>query len=423
MENVVRTRETVAEKPDTSAVGGVRRGATGKDRLMRLTAALSMAGMGFLLVASPAPGPSYAAVPTSGQAATWSDVSVGYGYACGVEGDGTLWCWGANGHGQLGNGGTAPADVPTRVGVDSDWTEVSAGYQSTCALASDGSAWCWGVNEHGELGDGTRRQRLAPIEVEGSGPWTSITTYSYTSCAERADSTAWCWGSDEWGQLGRGGGRDTTVPVQVEGTGWTGSISEGPDVTCAPKADGSGWCWGLEAKGQLGDGVKGGFADVPQRVAGGGDWASVQAGKYGTTCGIRRDGSAWCWGWGKFGQTGSATAKNKNLRPIPVTAKGSWAEVSPGHLVTCGVQVDGDGYCWGDDYLGMLGAGDRSQPARTPIPIATVPGFQQISVGSDSVCGIATDQTAWCWGSDGTGELGNGQTGGVYDKPVQVLAG
>jgi hypothetical protein len=170
----------------------------------------------------------------------------GGGHRCEVRGDGSLWCAGGNTRGQLGDGTVQGAAAPVRVVVGTPgarWTAVSVGGLSTCGLQEDRTLWCWGDNSHGQLGDGTDSARSFPVAVEPPSHWLAVDVDTHV-CGIRVDHTLWCWGAGEAGELGDGQDVDEASPVRVGGeAGWV-SVSADPGRTCAERHDGSWQCWG-----------------------------------------------------------------------------------------------------------------------------------------------------------------------------------
>ena len=222
-----------------------------------------------------------ASAEAGGQTAT--GIGAGGDHTCVVSSDTTVWCWGSDNNGQLGDGTTGGADyvslVPLQVqtgsGALSGVKAVSLGYSFSCALKTSGTVWCWGTDDLGELGDGTmgdtHHERLLPVQVKkGSGHLTGVTAISAGQdhvCALVGDKTAWCWGYDGYGALGDGttgdsGGRRLS-PVHVRNGSDTAAladikaISSGGRHTCALKTDGTLRCWGEDRYGALGDGTTG----------------------------------------------------------------------------------------------------------------------------------------------------------------------
>jgi hypothetical protein len=188
------------------------------------------------------------------------EVTAGYYHTCARKQDGTLWCWGNNYHGQLGDGTTAsPKPSPVQVtALGTSAVEVAPGYFYTCARKQDGTLWCWGCNSGGKLGDGTTTGTPSPVQVTALGTSAVEVAASFShTCARKQDGTLWCWGDNYYGQLGDG----TTVwpktsPVQVAALGASAvEVAAGEAHTCARKGDGTLWCWGNNYYGQLGDGT------------------------------------------------------------------------------------------------------------------------------------------------------------------------
>ena len=190
---------------------------------------------------------------------------------CLVRGEGSVWCWGLNDKGQLGNNTTDDSLVPVQVkgaggvGLLSGAVSVAAGLKHACVAKSDGSVWCWGLNDKGQLGNNTTNDSLVPVQVKGAsgvgtlGGVVALTAGESFSCAVKSDGSVWCWGRNDKGQLGNNTTKDSLVPVQVKGAGGVGLLSgvcriaAGLKHACVAKSDGSVWCWGLNDKGQLGD--------------------------------------------------------------------------------------------------------------------------------------------------------------------------
>jgi alpha-tubulin suppressor-like RCC1 family protein len=176
---------------------------------------------------------------------------------CALGVSGSVWCCGDNGYGELGNGtyNTSAAWVqPT--GLGSNVAEISTGADHTCARKTDGTVWCWGTNYDGQLGDGTRIDRLSPIQVTALGSATQISAGGFHTCAVETDGSLWCWGYGSSGQLGDGAFDSRALPFQVAGLGGPViEVSCGDKHTCARTSDGRTWCWGDNSYGQLGNGT------------------------------------------------------------------------------------------------------------------------------------------------------------------------
>jgi alpha-tubulin suppressor-like RCC1 family protein len=159
-------------------------------------------------------------IPTRvGSDKDWASVVAGYAYTCGLRLDDTLWCWGYNKHHQLGLGDMARELWPTQVSPGSTWTQASVGdfnrRDHTCTVQTDGTLWCWGVNKFGQLGQGDTDDRTLPTQVGTAVDWAQVDVGFAHTCATRTDHTLWCWGANYWGQLGLGDEATRLVPTQV----------------------------------------------------------------------------------------------------------------------------------------------------------------------------------------------------------------
>ena len=246
-------------------------------------------------------------------------LSLGSDHSCATKTDGSLWCWGFNSYGQVGNGTTTNQSVPVVVGGAPPIIDILAlGGAHTCAKASDGGVWCWGLNTDGQVGDGTTVNRQTPVELAALGK-TGVTVSPgwFHTCALKSDDTVWCWGDNEFGQLGTGTAIDSTTPVATVSLGPTvQEIISGGYHSCAIKAGGSVWCWGLNATGQLGDGTtenKTSPVEVTSLI----EPAVGLAAGVDYTCAWTADDRLFCWGGNGFGQLGDGTTQDKTS-PVEV---------------------------------------------------------------------------------------------------------
>jgi alpha-tubulin suppressor-like RCC1 family protein len=182
-------------------------------------------------------------------------VAAGQYHSLAAKGDGTVWAWGYNGNGQVGDGSTTRRTTPVQVSGLSGVTAVAAGVSHSLALKGDGTVWAWGYNSNGQLGDGTATQRTAPVQVSGLTDVIAIAAGDTHSLALKSDGTIWTWGSNTKGQLGDGTTTERRAPVQVAGFSGGATIAGGNGHTVAAKSDGSVWAWGSDVYGQLGNGT------------------------------------------------------------------------------------------------------------------------------------------------------------------------
>jgi alpha-tubulin suppressor-like RCC1 family protein len=253
-----------------------------------------------------------------------ASISAGGASACavttaGAEGGadggagGAVWCWGDNTFGQLGNAGGSSSLVPMPVaGLAAGVVAVSLGSLSACALRADGTVWCWGANEDGQVGDGTMTTQYTPTQVMGVSGATAVSAGWYFTCAV-ANGNVQCWGLGTAGQLGNGAFASSATPVTVAGiSGGASAVAAGTGDACAV-VDGDLMCWGVTPFGF--DAVPGDANSEPQPVPGLAGVTSVAVSNtFGCAVAL---GTARCWGVNSAGQLGNAGAVDE-LVPTPI---------------------------------------------------------------------------------------------------------
>ena len=380
-------------------------------------------------------------------------LSAGQAQTCGVTGAGTAYCWGSEASGELGDGGGAASTQQTPVIVTplpagTTLAEVHATFNHVCARTTTGTAFCWGADTDGQLGNGATAGAQAspsPVTMPANTQFTAIAALAQTSCAVSGTGTAFCWGSDGFGRLGNGATTgDQPIPVAVDpstvpaGTSYTAITPSASAVSvCALTAAGTAYCWGHDGFGQLGNGG-GGDAVSPGAV----DLSPLPTGATlerittaaSLTCAATTAGQAWCWGSDQGGQLGNGAATGTQHVPsavdtAPLPLGTAFVAVSAGRVFACGLTGTGHVYCWGGDGSGQLGNGAAStgsQDRPSPIDASPLPAgtrFVAISAGGTHACGLTGTGTAWCWGSDSAGELGNGALGAQPSpSPVEMPA-
>ncbi len=377
-------------------------------RLVIATVALAMAAVWSLvglIVPSTASGNITTARSTG---PVWSTVSAGSEHTCGVRTDHTLWCWGDNSAGQLGLGDRTTHAVPSRVGTESNWAQVSAGGlygDYTCAVRTDKTLWCWGDNFAGKLGLGDTRNRVVPSRVGTRSDWAQVSAGSYHTCAVRTDNTLWCWGVNFAGQLGLGDRTTRAVPSRVGTRSDWAQVSVGSYHTCAVRTNNSLWCWGYNYVGELGLGDRT-TRTLPRRVGTRSSWAQVSAGS-SHTCAVRTNNTLWCWGDNYVGKLGLGDTTTRTVPRRVVGTRSDWAQLSAGSGHTCATRFDHTFWCWGGNGLGQLGLGD-TEDRTVPEMVGTRSDWDYVSAGELHTCGVRADNTLWCWGDNGAGQLGLG---------------
>ena len=351
-------------------------------------------------------------IQESTQSTSWLSISGGYGFAIGLQQDGTYWAWGTNDYGQYGNGSASGSSL-TPIQEDSSsttWQSISAGLNHTVAIKSDNTLWSWGENSDGQLGDGTTTGSSIPVqEITGSTLWSSVSTHYNHTAAIRTDGTLWLWGKNDYGQLADADGSedDSSIPTQEASasTNWE-SVSTGAYHTVAIK-DGEIWSWGRNNDGQIGDGTDGIAVTATQESTNSTNWAKVSAGG-NTTAAINDDGEIWSWGAGDDGQLGDNSFVDSSLNPVQENSRSiNWDNLSVARNHTIAINTDGELWSWGDNDNGQLGNNDT---ADSSVPVqensASTDWASIASLVSGSSLAIKTDGTLWGWGSNSDGELG-----------------
>ena len=360
-------------------------------------------------------------VPVAGMASDVEGIAAGGNYSpnfsCAIR-TGALWCWGANDLGQLGNGSMSPSLVPVPVPhLATGVAQVSAGSRHACAVVA-GAVHCWGYNAQGQLGDGTLATRLEPVAVVNvGGSVASISAGGGHTCAVRLDGVVVCWGSNEVGQLGDGTTISRTIAAPVAGlAGPALAVGTGEESTCVLLATGRVQCFGRTT---LGIGARN-ARSIPVEVAGvTNGWAAFDGGER-FTCGMTGTASAACFGQGERGQIGNGDRASA-WQPTPVaTLATGVAGISAGRDHACAHTQQGGAWCWGSGDAGKLGNGGFVDALVPAAVVGLQSGVTQVVAGGWFSCAVA-DGSARCWGSNAAGSLGIGTVGGEFSVPVGVV--
>lgn len=332
----------------------------------------------------------------------------GVSHACVLANGGRALCWGSNRQGQLGDGSTEDSDEPRFVGGAHAF-ETLAILGHSCGLTTNDVAFCWGANVRGRLGDGTTRNRSLPTRVDTELRFVEIGAGGVFSCARTADGEVYCWGANPSGQLGTHPDTIGLRPVRLETDHRFATISVGVGHACGLDADGLLLCWG------------GPWGAEPTPLSGAPRFSSVSVGG-DHLCGLDAGGRAHCWGENEHGQLGDGTTTGRSFGepPVAVATELRFERISVGARHTCAVDVEGVGWCWGDDRAGQLGNGDpaggvpeeRSLP---PVRVALFTPLAWISAGGTRSCAVNDRAEAFCWGF-GTGNA----TRPTSSRPVQL---
>ncbi|MEO6742278.1 MAG: hypothetical protein ABIP20_18700, partial [Chthoniobacteraceae bacterium] len=401
---------------------------------------------------------------------TWSSISAGNNHVLATRTDGTLWAWGLNSSGQIGNNSTTTVTAPIQIGTVATWNSISAGYVFSAATRTDGTLWLWGNNSDGQIADNTLINRTAPTQLGAATNWQYVQAGGYHVLATKTDGTFWSWGWNQNGQLGQGfndftprgntpaqigtatnwsllsPGYDFSVAMKTDGTLWSwgdngnnelgylgrvplplaeqfgpiSSASAGNGHAAAIKSDGSLWLWGNNGNGQVGIGASDSSQHpVPVQPAPGTTWSNIACGGF-HTAGVRSDGTLWTWGYNFYGQLGDGTTTQRNS-PMQVGAATNWVEVATGFYNTIALKADGTLWAWGYNFDGQLGNGvsdTLSHPTMTQVGTAT--NWTHVVTHGYHIIATRSDGTLWGWGFNSSGQVGNGSTTTPVTTPIQI---
>ena len=345
---------------------------------------------------------------------SWNEISANMNYNVALLSDGTLWAWGSNSHGQLGNGTITNISTPTQVSSDT-WIKIAAGDMHVLAIKSNGTLWGWGENSCGQSGivNGSTSNKLTPTQIGSDSNWSDIFTGYDHSVAIKSNGTIWSWGCNRYGQLGDG--TEITpnyIPTQVGNETWS-SVSAGYRHTIALKSDGTLWSWGINGEGQLGHGDEIKKLTPTQEVTGATNWSSVFAG-FRFTIALKSDGTLWSWGSNNDGQLGHGDQIEKHTPTQEVTGATNWTNVSLTHYydmansdrATIALKSDGTLWYWGETKNSSILFNNVLE--LTPTQESTgATDWTKISLGSGHLLAIKNDGTLWSGGNNSYGQLGD----------------
>jgi alpha-tubulin suppressor-like RCC1 family protein len=368
-------------------------------------------------------------IPVQINSSSWTVVSAGGTHTAAIRSDSTLWTWGFNSSGQLGDGTTIVRSSPVQIG-SSSWTAIVAGGSHTLGISAN-LVYAWGLGTSGQLGDGTAVSKSSPVQI-GSSSWTIISAGDTQSIAIRTDGTLFTWGLNSSGQLGDatavnrsspvviGGNADfysRSSPIQVNSQSWA-AVASGGAHTLAILNGGTLFTWGLGTSGQLGDGTavtKGSPVQI-----GSSSWTAVAAGSTHSLA-INSTNILYAWGLGTSGQLGDGTAVSKSS-PVQI-GSGSWTLITAGSTASLAISANNMLLAWGLNSVGELGDSttiNKSSPVllginsldnrSLPVPIGTGTSWSVASAGDGHSAAINNTGTLYAWGLNNTGQLGDSTT-------------
>jgi alpha-tubulin suppressor-like RCC1 family protein len=329
----------------------------------------------------------------------------------GIKSDGTLWAWGENTFGALGQnnqGNPTNQSSPIQIGSDTTWSSVGGGYRHGTAIKTDGTLWSWGYNYHGVLGQNNETHYSSPVQVGSDTNWSSVASGNVYTYGRKTDGTLWAWGNNGNGTLGQNSPQNAnrSSPVQIPGTNWSEQYSSNQSTITAIKTDGTLWAWGRNYEGQLGQNQghsQRNGASSPVQIPGS-NWAILARGSSNRTrnpIAVKTDGTLWMWGSNSYGQLAQNDATPGYSSPVQVGTDTTWsttirpAGTGYGRWTSC-IKSDNTLWVWGLNISGAFGVGEKPATVPSRSSPVQVPGttWNEIYVtGNYSAFGIRPNLT------------------------------
>jgi alpha-tubulin suppressor-like RCC1 family protein len=351
----------------------------------------------------------------SGFSQCWKSVVTGYSYHnVGIQTNGTLWAWGYNMDGQVGDGTTINKTVPTQIGTASNWKMVTAHFNNSFAIKTNGTLWGWGDNTDGQLGDGTIVGKLVPTQIGTQNNWSSVSVGFAHTLAIKTNGTLWAWGSNSFGRLGNGTNNNTLVPIQIgTDTDWI-KVMASSIGSMGIKSDGTLWGWGIL------NGASSSSVLVPTQIGTATNWKDVSS-TYRHAVAIKTDGTIWAWGNNNNGELGNGNNLNNstNYTASQIGTATNWKFIAAGANYSIGIKNNGTLWAWGENTFGQYGNNSVAD-SYVPIQIGTLTNWRSLSLGIVHSTGFkTTNDRLWIWGDDNQDVLGNG-TGSNSLIPITI---
>ncbi|RDI11935.1 T9SS type A sorting domain-containing protein [Flavobacterium sp. AG291] len=336
----------------------------------------------------------------------WKQIEFGMLYGIGIKDNGTLWAWGDNEYGKLGDGTIVDKTSPIQVGAATNWKTISAGGSTSLGLKTDGTLWAWGENLMGQIPGTSNSSQTTPKKIGTATDWKKISSGGSHMLAIKENGTLWAWGYNDSGALGLGNTQQVGSPQQVgTATDWVAISAAGYGTSFAIKSDGTLWSWGNNEYGQLGNGamngnnVGGPNVLVPTQVGTDSDWKAIDAGSLHVVA-QKNDNTLWSWGDNSFGCLGNGTTIDSSV-PMQIGTD-TWTSFSVGDSAGNGTKIDGKLYKWGFQDLTAVS---------TPIVVnQNTEWGKTIASGGGNNCAVKLNGELYMSGVNTFGQLGLGDT-------------
>lgn len=330
-------------------------------------------------------------------------------HSLGIQENGTLWAWGLNDKGQLGDGTTTNRTVPTQIGTDTDWAFVAAGSNSSYAIKQNGTLWAWGDNSQGQLSDGTLIGRLTPAQVLPGTTWSQVDAGDRFVVALKSDGTLWSCGYGVFGQLGRNvsGLNDPNLIQNTPVTGWE-SISCSNRQTVMRRNDNTIWGFGEGTSGRLATGTGNGLS-IPTQLPllPNPEWQQAITGSANSLF-LKNDNTIWVVGQ-NLGNLGIGLVGLMANQIIQSGTANDWLRLESASTHTMVIKNNGTLWSCGENDNGQLGLGNTIFNSFWS-QIGTNTNWAKARCGSQHTLALTNTGTLWAWGLNSSGQLGDGTT-------------
>jgi len=315
----------------------------------------------------------------------WSQLAAADSHTIAIQTNNSIWAWGRNATGQLGQDDTTFKSSPVQIGALTNWSKISGGRPSnshSLSVKTDGTLWGWGANSNGQLGDNSTINASSPIQIGSATNWNTVSAGGRFSLATTTDNELYLWGRNLNGEIGDGTTVARSSPVQLGGTDWS-AVSAGYSHCLAVKTNGTLWSWGVGSFGPLGqnDTIK---RSSPVQVGALTNWLHVSGGTFHSLA-IKTDGTLWGWGRNTAASSavGDGTVINRSS-PVQIGALTNWTDIAAGNETSLGIE-SGKLYAWGYNGAGKLGDGTVISRS-SPVQIGASSNWSQVS-GSERTLG------------------------------------
>ncbi|NLI58163.1 MAG: hypothetical protein GX387_06545 [Clostridium sp.] len=347
------------------------------------------------------------------------DISAGKYVSAALKDDGTVWFWGNNETEMMGhNSKDFYYDIPKKYEYIEDVKQVDISQFYIAVLKNDGTVWAWGSNDKGVLGDESTEKLDKPVKMEGLSSIRALSAGENHMAVIKSDGSLWSWGDNKYGQMGNGTGNFVNVPVNIPDVSKITKVVTGLRHVVALDEDGNLWGWGDSSSLQLIDSIDSNIVDFPHKIERESLVADIIAGP-GRTGVIRQDGTVMLYATTSF--------SDSLIKPLEIEFFKDYEKVGIGDKHIVGIAGNQKVYSSGDSYWGQLGNGSQNHHNNfgdnftASVEVSDLEGIIDISTGKDHTIALKEDGTVWGWGVNLNGELGNGLTSHISLVPTQVL--